>query len=918
MKPVGAKRLSGSSRRAVVSVLAMMFLVLFGSLAVAMAIVSRGNLRTASTQLHVVRALSAAETGLAVAQKRLELAAARFVIERGDIDQSFGERLWAGTLTVEDWENRGQPASNPGAAAADGRVFVMPNNAGFRESNRPDGILEALQGMFGADENRVTIAGAITSPTVTSAPAGTPAGVFRGDMWLVTPPVAVEATTANGRAAAGVYQITYAPLANGIDVRIMVTGSSEVTEGGSSFLYAADAAGAARPLTRTLSKDFRIAKRHRHAVVSPTRVIIGKNVTVDGPVAAGFRDVQFDSGEPLIMRSDFRGLEAGLDTLLGQFLSAVRTSDTDGDNRLRTRDPAGESSAIPGGTALDQNGQSYSPFADVTGDGYVDDFDIFLNYFDGRDGQRDGRIDLSRVNIGDADLAFAIDNGLADRNANGYGGYADSADNNRVSPTSAMVDGDDRTLGYRDGYIDFRDAYAKVRGTLMYGVTKAQWEAARGAVADDVRGPVVPAPEDGVTPVKFGAADEIPATDVSAFDNTRSRMAAIASGSFAAQVAAQRVGAPPTRWERSPLGTTASTDVYERPVYENMTFSNVTIPMGNNGLFINCTFVGVTRIEVVTDNTHPSWSLYGVLDAARGAWKFPQIDKSDFGHYFDSAVPPPSNYASFPDPPRILGQVRTGAERNTKLYSNNIRFHNCTFVGSVVSDAPRIFTPVRNKVQFTGATRFVDRNPANPTGSFPANPREGDLREIARSSLMLPNFSVDIGGLNAPTDTYGGANAPTPQEVNLKGTIVAGVLDVRGNADIEGSLLTTFQPVRGELPMLQNGQAVGNPAHFNMSLGYAGSESGDEESVDPATFQVLNGVRIAGWDTDGDGLVDVVATPGTPAPAGGVAVPFYGWGRVNVRFNPDLPMPDGIRLPVSVVPITGSYREGREGVTRGS
>ena len=61
------------SRRGVAAVLAMMFLILFGSLSVAMAIASKGNLTTSATYLHVSRAQSAAETGLAIAQRRLGL-----------------------------------------------------------------------------------------------------------------------------------------------------------------------------------------------------------------------------------------------------------------------------------------------------------------------------------------------------------------------------------------------------------------------------------------------------------------------------------------------------------------------------------------------------------------------------------------------------------------------------------------------------------------------------------------------------------------------------------------------------------------------------------------------------------------------------------------------------------------------------
>ncbi|MCH2161448.1 MAG: hypothetical protein MK085_06195, partial [Phycisphaerales bacterium] len=51
-------------RHGVASVLAMMFLVIFSSLAAAMAVVASGNLRTADASLRVSRATSAAETGL--------------------------------------------------------------------------------------------------------------------------------------------------------------------------------------------------------------------------------------------------------------------------------------------------------------------------------------------------------------------------------------------------------------------------------------------------------------------------------------------------------------------------------------------------------------------------------------------------------------------------------------------------------------------------------------------------------------------------------------------------------------------------------------------------------------------------------------------------------------------------------------
>src|SRR5690606_27116178 len=54
---------AAAARRGVASVLAMMFLILFGSLVAAMAVASTGNIRTAASHLSVMRAQAAAETG---------------------------------------------------------------------------------------------------------------------------------------------------------------------------------------------------------------------------------------------------------------------------------------------------------------------------------------------------------------------------------------------------------------------------------------------------------------------------------------------------------------------------------------------------------------------------------------------------------------------------------------------------------------------------------------------------------------------------------------------------------------------------------------------------------------------------------------------------------------------------------------
>ena len=71
------------ARRGITSVLAMMFLVIFGSLSVAMAIMAQGNLRAADSALHVSRASSAAQTGLVFGARRLNAEAKRWVVRKG-------------------------------------------------------------------------------------------------------------------------------------------------------------------------------------------------------------------------------------------------------------------------------------------------------------------------------------------------------------------------------------------------------------------------------------------------------------------------------------------------------------------------------------------------------------------------------------------------------------------------------------------------------------------------------------------------------------------------------------------------------------------------------------------------------------------------------------------------------------------
>lgn len=937
--------------------LAMMFLVMFGSLAIAMAVASQGNVRTAHTHLHVMKAQGAAETGLSVAEQTLADAISRFYVEKGQVDAAFASRLWSGTTV-----------------SGDGRVDVLPAKSGRSDQVQTAGIADALLNAHYADANVVQVPGYPTTPDTFTPSGDVDTTVFRAEDWVRTPLIAIDDDADRSGATPAAYQITYAPLASGTGVRIIVTGFSSIGASGSGYrgstgaysgFGGAGGLAGGRPVTRVVQQDYSIVKRPGHVILSPSRILIGKNVRVEGELGARYTDVAQENGDPITLKSDFFGLNPQLDTRLRRFFDALRASDIDNDNRLRVRHPV-EGAAIPADTDTDSDGSPDGAYVDVDQDGYLDEMDIFINFYDA---DRDGRVTLSTaLTIGtiaegrspeftaDDDLALLIDSANPDRNRNGVYGFTDSNRNGRWDPGEPMADvrnnrNADQVLGWRDGFIDRKDNYAKVRGRLVFKVGQQSWQTANSDYQDQIRGPIKP--DRGKTAQKYSASDQdLPAIDASSFTNTQSPLKLAADGeSFERQVATQ-LGIAPSQlstyieastdstaprfwradlddslvysrtgrhiWERMPFNSPSYVDFYFRPRYENMTFRNVQIPRGNNGLFINCKFIGVTYVRSYVDNTHANWQNYGKMQwsdtAGRPVEVTDPLDKSDFLRYTTgNIIDGPANYAAFPDPPVIDNQTRTGAERNTKLYSNNIRFHDCLFVGSLVSDTPAAYAHVRNKLQFTGSTRFSETNPDNPDDPS-LNPDAEDADEIAKTSMMVPNYSVDIGSFNSPTDTFTGHGAPVGQNVQLKGTIVAGVLDARGTTSIEGTLMMTFAPTAGQGPLQENGVAVGNPANFNMSLGYFGPEDGDGESLDPEELPIINGQRVTGWDLDGDGIADK-PNDYTPTPeeiaAGARAVPFYGYGRIDLKWNPDLPMPDGIMLPLSISPIKLTYKEGK-------
>lgn len=101
--------------------------------------------------------------------------------------------------------------------------------------------------------------------------------------------------------------------------------------------------------------------------------------------------------------------------------------------------------------------------------------------------------------------------------------------------------------------------------------------------------------------------------------------------------------------------------------------------------------------------------------------------------------------------------------------TNNIRFEGCTFKGPIITDVPSTSTHyswwMRNVLYFTGESTFDNQS------------------IIQETAILAPNFNINLGNTGELEEGDGNI---------LKGMIVGGIVDIRGNATIEGTIVSMY------------------------------------------------------------------------------------------------------------------------------
>ncbi|MFT3788870.1 MAG: hypothetical protein QM770_22315 [Tepidisphaeraceae bacterium] len=480
--------------------------------------------------------------------------------------------------------------------------------------------------------------------------------------------------------------------------------------------------GTASGISRTMAASFKLTKSIPYAVVSRTRIQIGRNTLVEG--AMGMATAS--KTPPYLLLGDFDHLDTNLTNQVRNWYTFIESYNTGSYNNR-----------VAVGTPLATTAQS-AGYTDYNVDGYIDDYDLFVKYFDRNNDKAVSKAEFTNPSTGalyDDSLFKAID----------------TLDGPRFT-------GDPARSGYNDGVISNADGYAKVEGQIAMAVSKSAWESdlagSGSTIYDMMQGPITAARN--VAPVKFSDSslfDTSAANFEQATINFKNRSGTSAgTASRSATVIANTTlavtdanGTAVT--ERTPYGSTTYQATYKRPVFKNLTLRNVIIPKGMNALFDNCVFEGVTFVDGTRNITNNSNVVTTNPDEGM-TWSQRKISGAAFTKdivLLSSGTPTSS-------------QAITQGSQN----GNNLRFNNCSFKGPIAGAYATAYTHFANSWEFTGSTLF-------------------DNQVDATATIVSPQVNIEMGSFTDPTA------APS----TLIGVVVAGNIDIRGTSVVDGSIIVT-------------------------------------------------------------------------------------------------------------------------------
>ena len=139
----------------------------------------------------------------------------------------------------------------------------------------------------------------------------------------------------------------------------------------------------------------------------------------------------------------------------------------------------------------------------------------------------------------------------------------------------------------------------------------------------------------------------------------------------------------------------------------------------------------------------------------------------------------------------------------TKTTGNNIVFENCTFKGPIVTNVPSSFQWQYNSLNFEGDTTF-SANDIAP--------------HLNGCTILAPNFNVNVGDFQKQGKS---------SDSKITGILVGGIVDIRDNATIEGTIMS-----------MADLDSISNPYAYGTNLGYWEGDAEEGGGTVPMTLNI--------------------------------------------------------------------------------